>query len=387
MSRFDLKLIPKEADVSLPSSHSFVNQLQDHHQILTGYLNTHLLRNHSEKTIQTERDFLTGWFEGLIIEDRSHPAGERQLLIWEAMKPVVGRQRVMEFTKGIIDVGLKPRTLMTYLGYLRRCFAYVESWPYIPGTPQIPIVEKYGRIEQPVLEYDYPVHVVDIEDEGFPPTGKQLLELYELIRVDYVGSQRKKMTAYRDYTMFVLTGESGLRADELLHLDSQGPHRDIFYERSRLQTRFGKGTKGSGKRVRKTILSPFAQVTLRQYESLIRPQFPNAKTEPALFLTEDGRRMTYRAAWSQLKRLVACARKHGADLPPRFGWHLLRKSFATNFIEKNPGSSWVLLDLLGHMSPSTLHRYVKHDRAYIEAALDNYVESLMGEHSAQKRKP
>lgn len=346
MNRLDLKLIPREVSASFPSSRSFLDQLRDHSEILQGYLNTHLLRNHSESTIRTERDFLTGWFEGLLVEDKNHPAGERQLLIWEAMKPVEGRQRVIEFTTGIINTGLKPRTVMTYLGYLRRCFGYIETWPFIPGTPPIPIIEKYGRIEQPILEFDYPVHVVDHEDEGFPPTGKQLLELYEMLRVQYVGSQRKQLTAFRDYTMFVLAGESGLRADELLHLDSQGPHRDLFYERGRIQTRFGKGTNGSGKRVRKTIFSPFAQDTLRTYEKLIRSQFPNAKIDPALFLTEEGRRLTYRAAWAQLRRMVRFARKHGIHLPPRFGWHALRKSFATNFLEQNPGSSWVLLDLL-----------------------------------------
>lgn len=99
---------------------AFSEKLADHHAILQGYLDTHITRNHSEITLEAERRFLKGWFENFMVRDDEHPSGERQLLIWEAMTPVLGRQRIVEFSKGLVIAGLKPRTVIDYLGRLRR---------------------------------------------------------------------------------------------------------------------------------------------------------------------------------------------------------------------------------------------------------------------------
>ncbi|AUB42508.1 Site-specific recombinase XerD [Nostoc flagelliforme CCNUN1] len=259
-------------------------KLADHHAILQGYLDTHVTRNHSKRTIDSEQQFLKGWFEGFMVQDDQHPDGERSLMIWEAMTPVLGRQRIIEFSKGLITSEFKPRTVNTYLGKLRRLFQYVLDNPYIPGNEVQLIITKYGRIEQPVKEYDYPVHILDPEDEGFVLTGKQLTQFYDFIRKEYISHNPKKLTASRDYTMIVLAGESGLRANEILNLDALKPHRDIFYEHNCIQTRHGKGVKGSGKRIRKTIFTPLAQATLHVYEEQIRPNFPNAEPLEAFVL-------------------------------------------------------------------------------------------------------
>ncbi len=355
----------------------FPEMLADHHALLQSYLDTHITRNHSDRTLDSERRFLTGWFEGFIMPDDAHPEGQRQLLLWEAMAPLVGRQRVVAFSKGLAEAGLKPRTIISYLGYLRRLCQYVLDYPYIPGDAAQPIAAKYGRIEQPVLEYDYPVHVLDQEEEGFVLTGARLTQFYDFVRLEYIGGNQKKLPASRDYTMIVVAGESGLRANEILSLDGIGPHRDLFYEQNRIQTRHGKGTNGSGKRVRKTIFTPFAQDTVRVYEGQIRPHFPDAKANTALFLTEGGARINYKDMWRNLHVIVQAARKAGLDMPPKLSWHSLRKSFATNFMERYPGRPWVLMDMMGHMSPSTLHRYVKHSRAYYDHALDQIVGELV----------
>lgn len=375
MSRPQLAVVHRvEASASpVPVS----EMLADHYALLQSYLDTHITRNHSDRTLNSERGFLTGWFEGFLVPDSSHPEGQRQLLLWEAMAPVVGRQRVVAFSKGLVEAGLRPRTVISYLGYLRRLCQYVLDYPYIPGGAVQSIVAKYGRIEQPVLEYDYPVHVLDQEEEGFVLTGERLVQFYDFIRLEYIGNNQKKLPVSRDYTMIVVAGESGLRASEILNLDGLGPHRDLFYEQNRIQTRHGKGTKGSGKRVRKTIFTPFAQDTMRVYEEQIRPHFPNAKSNVALFLTESGVRINYKDMWRNLHVIVQDAQKAGLDMPPKLSWHSLRKSFATNFMERYPGRPWVLMDMMGHTSPSTLHRYVKHSRAYYDQALDKIAGELV----------
>lgn len=93
MSRPHLAIVHDMSVVSAPIS--FAEKLVDHEAILTAYLDTHVTRNHSELTIESERRFLKGWFENLIVKDDSHPKGERQLLIWEAMSPGTGRQRIV----------------------------------------------------------------------------------------------------------------------------------------------------------------------------------------------------------------------------------------------------------------------------------------------------
>lgn len=363
----------------------FPERLRDHAAILDGYLTTLITRNYSASTRQRERSFLHGWFAGQALRDRTHPKGQRQLLLWEAMRPVNGRQLIVSFSKGLVLSGMRPRTVHDYLGCLRRFFDYVREYPYIPvadedirrGVEPQRIVAKYGPIEQPVLEYDYPAHVIDIEEEGFVLTGDALLDFYEFIRVDYIPNHAKQLSAARDYAMVVIAGESGLRADEIRNLDIKGPHRDVFYERNRIQTRHGKGTRGSGKRVRKTMFTPFAQATLQVFEEEIRPCFLNASASTALFLSERGLRMSYNTMWHGFHSIAAAARAAGLELPPKMGWHSLRKSFATNFMEQHPDQVWILMDMLGHISPSVVHRYVKHSRAYYEQAIDRVLDELI----------
>jgi integrase len=201
---------------------SFSEMLDDHQAILESYLDTHITRNHSSCTIKGEQAFLTGWFEGILVEDENHPLKERQLFVWEAMKPVIGRERIKEFSKSLILTGLSPRTVQKYLGALRRLFEYIMEFPYIPGLEVQFIVPKYGPIEQPVSKYDYPVHAIDQEDEGFVLTGDHLYEFYNFVRTTYIEGMQKKLPASRNYAMIVLAGESGLRADEICMLDALG---------------------------------------------------------------------------------------------------------------------------------------------------------------------
>ena len=376
MNRSHLALV-KSVEV-VPTPIPFSEMLDDHRAIIEGFLDTHITRNHSEKTIEWERIFLRAWFEGILVQDDRHPAGERQLMVWEAMVPVLGRERIKEFSKGLATADISPFTVTKYLGTLRRLFEYILEFPYIPGKGVQFIVQKYGRIEQPVSQYDYPVHTLDQEDqEGFVLTGDRLYEFYNFVRTTYIEGNQKKHTASRNYTMIVLAGESGLRADEICHLDALGPHRDLFYEQSRIQTRYGKSTNGSGKRVRKTIFTDLAQGTVRVYEDQVRPAFRNAKTDVALFLSEAGRRMTYTTMWEFLTLIVDKARKAGLDIPPQMSWHSLRKSFATNYMEQHPESIWDLMRFMGHQNLSTLHRYVVAGPEYHERALNRMVMEMI----------
>lgn len=359
------------SDEPFPQYIHFSEKLADHHAILEGYLKTHITRNHSELTFDTVKRFLTGWFAGNIVEDDTHPEGERQLFIWEAMIPIVGRERIQEFSAGLIkDDKLLARTVTTYLGMLRRLFDYVLLSPYIPNSNGLSIVAKYGPIEQPVLEFDYPSHVLDHEDAGFVLTGEELQAFYAFIREVYMPSKQKQGPLARNYTMIVVAGECGLRADEIRHLDRQ----DLYYTHGLLQTRYGKATNGSGKRVRKTIFLERAQETLHYYENKVRPTFKNATESPALFLSETGTRISYSAMYHGLENIVRALIKAKIDLelPPKFGWHNLRKSFATNYMIENPDKVWHLMNWMGHSNLGTLWRYILPGPGYFEQGMENH---------------
>jgi site-specific recombinase XerD len=181
--------------------------------------------------------------------------------------------------------------------------------------------------------------------------------------------------------MIVLAGESGLRADEICHLDALGEHRDLFYERNLIQTRYGKAVNGSGKRVRKTVFTKRAQEAMHIYEDQIRPYFRKAKTNVALFLTERGNRIGYSGMWEFLDEIVEKARKEGLEMPPKMSWHSLRKSFATNYMEQHPGKVWELMKLMGHQNLSTLDRYILPGPEAYEQAINTMVKDMIP-HSA-----
>jgi site-specific recombinase XerD len=366
---------------SVPAAIPSEEQLADHQAILEGYLDTHITRGHMENTRKCDRFYLTRWFQIYSIPDATLPAGVRQLFVWEAMAPITGRERAVEYGKDLMRSGLERPTVASHMLRLRRLFAYVLEQDYIPGTGQI-ITAKYGPIVQPISEYDYPKHVTDPRADRIVLTREQLSLFLAFIREHYIPNSQKVLTAWRDYTMFVLAVETGLRASELCHLDCQGPHRDLLYSENRVQTRFGKATNGSGKRTRQTVFTLEAQQVVRAYEKQIRPHFRNAQTHPALFLTETGDRMTYNAAYQQLKKIVRAAQEMGLDIPSELGMHDFRRRFATNFIESHSGDLPVLLNLMGHQNASTIGHYAQPSEQYCNRIKDQYIHEVCGDTAA-----
>jgi integrase len=341
-------------------------QHHDHAKVLDGYLDTHTTRNHSSGTRDSEAAFLRRWFS-------EQGPGKRPLFVWEAMAPIAGRERVVAYAKKLLlERKCVGATVGGHMGVLRRLFDYVLAWPYIPDTAGVSIQARYGPVEQPVLAYDYPRHVWGGRREDAPLSRSELKGLYAHVR-GLIGAARKPPVVARNYTMAVLTAESGLRVQELCALELE---RDLLFSQARLQTRAGKGSSGSGPRVRQTIFTPFAQATVRHFVSTARSSFRRWSHEPYLFLSERGRMLSTQAAGSVFSALAAKARAAGLRIPPRFGWHSLRRSFATIYSEEHPGCNHTLMEMLGHENPSTLHHYIHHSRAYHERVMDEMLQDV-----------
>tara|TARA_B100000686_G_scaffold321356_1_gene373940 strand:+ start:1831 stop:2796 length:966 start_codon:yes stop_codon:yes gene_type:complete len=148
-------------------------------------------------------------------------------------------------------------------------------------------------------------------------------------------------TAIRDESMLQLSYASGLRANELISLNTNSI--DLQYGIVRCM---GKG--------RKERLVPFhkqASKSLKLYLEKARPSLSNKNTEKALFLNRRGSRITRQAFWELI-------RKYGkmSGLSDDISPHTLRHSFATHLLQGGAPLRHVQ-ELLGHASISTTQIY------------------------------
>jgi integrase len=199
--------------------------LDDHRALIDGFLQSHRIRNHQEGTILQYRQLLLSWFE------QHGPSGNtgRPLYTWEAMCPVSGRNRVVDYGKALLAIDISPNTIRGYLGRLSRYFSYVLEQPYLfSQAGHCRIQDRYGPIEQPVSEYDKPSHSRDDESRGIPMEPERLYDFFAVVRKTYLVNHSSSFRA-RNYALAVLAGETGLRSDELLNLEVSDPWRVIRF--------------------------------------------------------------------------------------------------------------------------------------------------------------
>lgn len=341
--------------------------LGHHQQLLKGYLQSHRVRNHSPRTIAETERVLTAWFS-------LHGSESRPLYTWEAMEPMYGRRRVVDYGIALIDTDISSHTIRNYIGILRGYFSYVLEHPYIfVGESAKRICDLYGSIEQPVSEFDIPVHVYDGEQLGVPFDPERLYDFYDTIRKSYLSQEAFCHIRARNYAMIVLAGESGLRADELSHLEVD---RDLFFDSKKLQTRFAKGTHGSGKRARVTLFTPLARDTIRYYLKNHRPYIIGSRESTFLFPSRTGQILTYSSMYTALDKVNETANKNNFSVAEHMSWHWMRRLFATRFIERFPHQLSVLVQLLGHVTPNTVHAYIRHSDAWTDRKILEVLEGV-----------
>ncbi|MEO7163733.1 MAG: site-specific integrase [Bdellovibrionia bacterium] len=364
-----LRVVPSINSAIRTSMDSSQREVQDHQLLLDGYFQSHRIRNHSPKTIMKEKSFLCGWFE-------SQGSPVRSLLTWEAMAAVEGRKRIKDYGATLIKIDLSTHTIRSYLNILSRYFSYVLEFPFIlrsEGTVRIQSI--YGSIIQPVSEFDMPHYVYEGERLGIPLDPERLYSFYSHVRKEYLAPAKGNCQAIRarNYTMIVLAGESGLRVDELLHLEIS---QDLFFDSKKIQTRFAKSTRGSGKRSRITLFTPLARDTVRLYLKEYRPLICNANASDYLFPAKSGGLLAYSGAHNGLNEILKNLNQTGFTVGAHMSWHWFRRIFATRFIERFPNQLPVLLQLLGHMSPNTVHRYIRHSEAWMDKQIQSVIEGV-----------
>lgn len=345
-------------------STSFEQKKLDHCYLINQYIQSHFTRNHSIKTVQKERSFITAWFHNF------YP-----LWTWEAMQPLYGRERVVEYADTLIKNDVSHNTMRSNLNMLSRFFSYVLEHPHLKREDQFIRIEKiYGPITQPISEYDIPKHSYDGEQLGVPLDPEELFDFYHSLRKHYLipGNSVRAALRSRYYAMAITAGLSGLRVEELQHLDIK---KDIFFKSYKIQTRFAKGTKGSGKRSRITLFPPLARDSLRYYIDHHRSQIYTRESD-LLFPNDKGEVLSYTSVYNALRDMVKIAQDNGICVSSHMSWHWFRRIFATRFIEHYPHQLSILVHLLGHTTPNTVHKYIRHSEAWMDKKI---IKALRGD--------
>jgi site-specific recombinase XerD len=180
------------------------------------------------------------------------------------------------------------------------------------------------------------------------PTPKREQRLPRTLGRDDVGELLDKIPVKtpleaRDRAMFELAYSCGLRAEEIVNLDTGS----IDFESESLRV-VGKGSK-----TRLVPIGEPAQKALRRYVETARHSLTGEPRTEALFLSRNGLRLSTSDVRRRLQLWVRELSKHGRVSP-----HSLRHSFATHLLEGGADLRSIQ-ELLGHSSVSTTQIYTR----------------------------
>lgn len=146
----------------------------------------------------------------------------------------------------------------------------------------------------------------------------------------------------RAYAMIWTLLDTGLRASELCGLRVEDTH----VEKQGFLKVLGKGNKE-----RLVPIGARTMAVLLRWRDVLRPMYDELDS-PYLFVARDGRPLTPNALQEVVKRV---GRRAGV---PRLHCHLLRHTFATNYLVKEVGDPLRLQQILGHTSLEMVRHYV-----------------------------
>jgi site-specific recombinase XerD len=209
----------------------------------------------------------------------------------------------------------------------------------------------YGSlVERGELEANPADLVSSPKREAYLPTVLKPGEVAELLEQIPGGTPLE----LRDRAMFELAYSAGLRAEELVNLELTGVNPDA--EEVRVE--------GKGAKTRVVPAGEPAWRALASYLARGRPALAAAsdRSDPALFLSKSGRRLSTSDVRRRLQQQVRRAAVQGGVTP-----HTLRHSFATHLLEGGADLR-VIQELLGHASISTTQTYTRVESRRLKAA-------------------
>jgi integrase/recombinase XerC len=249
----------------------------------------------------------------------------------------LGGFQIRQFTAAGHRKGLSPRSLQRQLSTVRSFFRYLNRERVVKANPAV-------EVRAPKAPKRLP-KTMDVDMMG------KLLEM-----------PRNDPLAIRDWAVMELLYSSGLRLAELVNLDMT----DVD-----LSDRTVRVT-GKGNKTRIVPLGRFAGEALAKWLQQ-RGGMAGAGSEHAMFLSQQGRRISHRSVQARVK---LWARRQG--LPVEVNPHLFRHSFASHLLESS-GDLRGVQELLGHADISTTQIYTHLDFQHLARIYD-------GAHPRSKRR-
>jgi integrase/recombinase XerD len=171
----------------------------------------------------------------------------------------------------------------------------------------------------------------------------KLLSVSEVRRLLAEPSKLSTTDAKRDKTMLELLYATGLRASELMALNT----RDIDLKKSTVRCL------GSGSKARVIPIDPPVTRLVKEYVDIVRPELLNDEKEVALFLNRRGERLTRQGFWQIVQGYADKVGLSGKVTP-----RSLRHSFAAHKL-KGGADLQSVQELLGHANISTTKVYTQ----------------------------
>lgn len=224
--------------------------------------------------------------------------------------------------------GLAPRSLARWLSSVRGFYRWLLREGLCQHDPSAGLRPPKGEKRLPtLLDTDRTSQLLDTPDGGDD---------------DFL--------ARRDQAMLELFYSSGLRLSELAGLDLDG--LDLAAGLVRVL--------GKGRKTREVPVGRLARQALQRWLTL---RAPLAGSEEALFIGQQGRRLSTRAIQLRLRR--AGVERLGQHLHP----HMLRHSFASHLLESSRDLRAVQ-ELLGHADIGTTQIYTHLDFQHLSQVYD-----------------
>lgn len=260
------------------------------------------------------------------------------------------REILAKFLEWAGDICLDEFTLEKVRGYL----GFLKDRPRYAGHPTTP------SNGETVSAYTFRHHAVVLRvfgrwlrDEGYtaehrlerlktPKVPETVVEVLNPEEVKRVLESESPSTGngIRNHAMLVLALDTGMRLSEITTLE----RRNLDLDQGILKA-FGKGSKER--------MVPFgytATKSMQRYLLHFRPQ-PALPQYDYVFLQQNGWPLTKNAMSMVAKRVA------GKTGIARFHWHLLRHTFAVNYLV-NGGDAFSLQRILGHTTLEMVRRYM-----------------------------
>lgn len=200
----------------------------------------------------------------------------------------------------------------------------------------------YRHAQQSGLRPDNPTHHVKAVRTPKPlrPAALTTAEVHALLRA---AGQSPRSHGPRNYALVQLGLQAGLRVSELARL--VGGDLVVTRRAGTIRVRDGKGH-----RERTVPLNtPCRRALLRYFET--HP----ARDDQPIFVSERGRAMAKRS----IQHTISAAARRANIERIEVSAHTLRHTFATRYLEDNPGDLVGLAQLMGHESLDTTAVYVR----------------------------